>query len=73
MSKRKENAFVKCPYYEGETQSVIYCNGHDEESNIHMAFSSSTKRKQYEQQFCQKCWKDCMIADAHNRRWDYKI
>ena len=75
MPKQKyvENAFVQCPYYKYERQSVIYCEGHGEISSIHMAFASSTQRKQYEKQFCQNCWKDCMIANAHNRKWDYKV
>jgi hypothetical protein len=74
MSKQNvvENAFVQCPYYKCERQSVIFCEGAEENSSIHMAFSSSTQRKQYEKQFCQQCWKNCMIADAHNRRWDYE-
>ena len=74
MSKqhRVENAYVLCPYYKYESQSVIYCEGNEDDSSIHMAFSSSTQRKQYEKQFCQQCWKDCLIADAHNRRWEYK-
>lgn len=67
-----ENASVQCPYYKCERQSVIFCEGAEENSSIHMAFSSSTQRKQYEKQFCQQCWKNCMIADAHNRRWDYE-
>lgn len=74
MSKQNvvENAFAQCPYYKCERQSVIFCEGAEENSSIHMAFSSSTQRKQYEKQFCQQCWKNCMIADAHNRRWDYE-
>lgn len=74
MSKQNvvENAFVQCPYYKCERQSVIFCEGAEENSSIHMAFSSSTHRKTYEKQFCQNCWKDCIIADAHNRKWDYE-
>lgn len=74
MPKQKyvENVFVQCPYYKYERQCVIYCEGHEENCSIHMAFASSTQRKQYEKQFCQCCWKQCLIADAHNRKWDYE-
>lgn len=74
MPKQKcvENVFVQCPYYKYERPCVIYCEGHDENSSIHMAFSSNTQKKEFEKQFCQDCWQKCIIADAHNRKWDYK-
>lgn len=68
-----ENAFVRCPYYKYERQSVIYCEGCAENSSIHMAFSSSTGRKKFERRFCQKQWKDCMIATALNGKWEYEV
>lgn len=67
-----ENVFVKCPYYKYERHSVIYCEGSGTNSSIHMAFASITMRKEYEKQFCQNCWKKCIIADALNRKWDYE-
>ena len=74
MPKQKcvENVFVQCPYYKYERPCVIYCEGHAENSSIHMAFSSNTQKKEFEKQFCQDCWQKCIIADAHNWKWDYK-
>ena len=66
-----ENVFVKCPYYKCESQCVIYCEGVEENSSIHMAFATKPQRKEYEQKLCYNCWWKCMIADAHNRKWDY--
>ena len=66
-----ENAFVRCPYYKYERQCVLYCEGQEAGSSLHMAFSSGTRRKEYEQKFCQQNWRACMIAAVHNRRWDY--
>lgn len=68
-----ENPFVQCPYYKYERQSVIYCEGCVENSSIHMAFASSTGRKAFEKQFCQKGWKDCLVAAALNGKWAYEV
>ena len=66
-----ENPDVKCPYYKRERPSVIYCEGAESGNCVHMAFATGTRRKAYEQQFCEDGWGKCMIADAHNRKWDY--
>lgn len=73
MSKKQldENVFVQCPYYKHEQQSVIYCEGVEDNSSIHMAFASKTQKKEYEKRFCQNCWQDCLIACAQNIKWDY--
>jgi hypothetical protein len=75
MPKRPivENVFVQCPYYKYERESVIYCEGAEENSSIHMAFSSKTQRQEYERRFCQDCWKKCLIAEAQNKKWEYEI
>ena len=76
MPKRNtdENVFVKCPYYRGESQCVLFCEGVvEKDCCIHVAFATKTQRKEYEKQFCQGCWWKCMIADAHNRKWGYKV
>jgi len=68
-----ENPYVKCPYYKYERQAVIYCEGAEQGSCIHMAFAAGTRRKEYKKQFCENCWHTCMVADAHNRKWDYAV
>ena len=75
MPKRNvdENAYVKCPYYKCESQCVIYCEGVETNNCIHMAFASKPQRKEYEKQFYQRSWERCMIAEALNRKWDYKV
>ena len=66
-----ENVFVKCPYYKCQTQCVIYCEGVEQNSNIHMAFATKPQLKEYQEQFCRDDWSDCMIAEGHNRKWGY--
>lgn len=69
---RDESPEVRCPYYKGERQSMIYCEGPLEGSCIHMAFGSGKGRRDYEKCFCMRKWQLCMVADAHNRIWDYE-
>lgn len=67
-----ENVFVTCPFYKCESKQVIYCEGVDETSSIHLAFPTREKCKEYEKEFCRGYWGKCMIADAHNRRYHDK-
>ena len=66
-----ECVFVKCPYYKCESQCVIYCEGVEDNSSIHMAFATKNQRKEYEKEYCYSGWARCMVADAHNRKWNY--
>ena len=74
MPKRNtdENVFVKCPYYRCESQCVIYCEGVEENSAIHLAFSTPQLRKDYQERFCKSCWKRCLVAESLNRKYDYE-
>lgn len=72
MPKRNVNAYVLCPYYKCDERQMIYCEGIEENSAIHMAFSTPQQRKEYENQYCKQCWAGCMIAGALNRKHDYE-
>lgn len=67
-----ENVLVKCPFYKRESQQVIYCEGVDEKSLIHLAFANKEDCRTYEKEFCRKAWKECMIAKALSKKWDDK-
>lgn len=71
MPKRDVNPYVQCPYYKCEDKQMVYCEGVEENSAIHVAFSTPQQRKDYEGEFCKKCWEHCMIADALNKKYDY--
>ena len=50
---------------------MIFCEGVEDDSTIHVAFATPDKRKKHEDQYCKQCWGKCMIAEAHNRTWGY--
>lgn len=70
--KRKVDAYVNCPYYHSEDRQVIFCEGVEENTQIHVAFSSITQKRAYEQEMCRNEWGRCLWADALNRKWDDK-
>lgn len=64
-----ENVFVTCPFYKCESKQVIYCEGVDENSAIHVAFGTKKDCKDYEKEHCRKYWGKCIIADALWRKY----
>lgn len=67
-----ENVFVICPFYKCQSKQVIYCEGPDESSAIHVAFATQQSLKSYAERYCRKYWGGCLIADAQNRRYNGK-
>lgn len=68
-----ENVFVICPFYKRESKHMIYCEGVDENSAIHVAFRTPAECRAYEKEFCRKYWGKCMIADALWRKYGEQI
>ena len=70
--KRRLDAFVKCPYYKGEEKQMIFCEGVQEGSALHLAFNTSTNLKDYKNRFCKECYNQCLVAGMLNRKYDYQ-
>lgn len=63
MGKHMISKKAICPFYKHETSQVIYCDGVQEGSVLHLAFASKTDAKEYKDSFCHTaCWQGCMIA-----------
>ena len=69
---RTDNPYVICPYFKCEEKHTIFCEGVEENSAIHLAFSTPQLRKDYQARFCKNCWKRCLVADGLNRKYDYE-
>ncbi len=67
--KRKVDAYVVCPYYHSEERQVIYCEGVEKNSAIHMAFATPQQKKDYLLRNCRQFWGRCPVADALNKKW----
>lgn len=70
--KHEYGADVVCPYYKDELQQIIRCEGVDDNSVIHLAFNAKDKLRLYRSEFCERCYRRCLIAQMLNRKWDYE-
>lgn len=72
MGKHGYTKDVVCPYYKYEAPQMIYCEGVEDKTALHLAFDSKLGKKLYMQAKCRDCWKHCMIAQMLNRKYDYE-
>ena len=69
--KHRTDVLVKCPYYKGEEKQMIFCEGVQEGSAIHLAFDTNSNLKDYKNRFCKGCYNRCLLAEMLNGKWDY--
>lgn len=69
--KHRTDVLVKCPYYKGEEKQMIFCEGVQEGTAIHLAFDTNPNLKDYKNRFCKGCYNRCLIAEMLNGKWDY--
>lgn len=67
---RKENKSAKCPFYKEEDRQKVFCEGVEENSKIHLAFSSPTQKSEYCRKYCYRNYKYCLIADMLFYKYD---
>lgn len=57
---------VICPFYKHENRFVIFCQGVDEESVLHLAFPRPSSCFDFKQRYCRKEYSTCPIAKMLN-------
>ena len=65
----KEDEHVQCPYYKNDEPQIIRCEGVEDGTALHLAFSTSTQHKEYKKCFCRSGWGKCMVARMLNQKW----
>ena len=72
---RIDSKLVKCPYYKGHTDAVIYCEGPLENTLIHIAHGSVVGRREYMRACCNSKYQRCILYEPLERKWrnNYKI
>lgn len=58
-----------CPYYKHEDSQVIYCDGVQDGSVVHLAFSNKTDSMIYKKEKCRGNFKECLICQMHERNF----
>lgn len=70
LMKRHISKEVQCPFYHSEEPQKICCEGVQEESTIHLCFSTPTQQKMYKGVFCNNKYKKCYIADMLFKKYE---
>ena len=69
--RHKEDWMILCPYYKGEEKQMIFCEGVQEGSAIHLAFDTNSNLRDYKNHYCRGCYNKCLLAGMQNRKWGY--
>jgi hypothetical protein len=72
VSKHGYTKDVVCPYYKYEAPQMVYCEGVEPNTALHLAFAAKADKKTFMEQKCRCSWKKCLIAQMLNRKWDYE-
>ena len=56
MAKHNFTKDVVCPYYKYEAPQMVYCEGVDDHTALHLAFSTKQGKKSYMNGKCKECW-----------------
>lgn len=72
MASEWSDILVKCPYYKGEVKQMLFCEGVQDGSAIHLAFDTKPNLKAYKNRFCKSCYNKCLLAEMLNRKYDYE-
>ena len=72
MAKHYIRKRVICRYYKYEGPQMIYCEGVDEKSALHLAFASKSDMADYRKRKWEDNYKSCMICQMLNRKYDYE-
>lgn len=70
MPKHNISAYVECPFFRYYDGCKICCEGVQERSSIHLAFSSPEERRIYMKSICYSNYEFCMVAKALYEKYE---
>lgn len=68
--KHKDSAIVECPFFKAQDSATIYCEGIVDGSTIHIAFATSTLKKDFRAKHCYTCYGKCPIYKINDSKYD---
>jgi hypothetical protein len=63
MAKHYTSRKAICPFYRHESRQVIYCEGVEEGTVLHLAFANPSECLDYKKRFCRCNHTQCFISD----------
>ena len=70
--KHNMSKFALCPFYKHEDSQVIYCEGVQDNSVLHIAFANKRDAKAYKIKFCREHYARCPIYKLLEGLYDEK-
>lgn len=52
---------IMCPYCKSEEKQIIYCQGVQVDSALHLAFAYPEDKVRYKEKYCEEFYKECPI------------
>lgn len=68
--KRWTCAGVLCPFYKEEESSKIICEGPEDRTSMHLAFSSPAQKTEYMLDHCKAGWEKCVLTQALEMKYE---
>lgn len=69
--KRYVSNYVLCPFYHNEDPLIIYCEGVEEGTVLHIAFLEKTRKQEYKKKFCcSDKYKKCRLCSMLNNKYE---
>lgn len=62
-----------CPFYKHEDSQMIYCDGIQDGSVVHLAFANRTDSLNYKNERCRKDYKKCEIYKMLEATYDTEV
>lgn len=69
--KHRVDAIVKCPYYKGEERQMIFCEGVEDGTALHLAFGGPNSLTAYKSRFCKSCYGSCRLVGMLDQKYGY--
>lgn len=70
MAKNSISSRVRCPYCKCESKTMIYCEGVQQGTTLHLAFAVPSVLKEYRAKYCDTNYDACRIAQMLNQKYD---
>lgn len=72
MSDLKD-IYALCPFYRRAEKQMIFCEGVEDNSTIHIAFASAKRKEAYKKQYCDSGYRDCLVSQMLERKYDEQV
>lgn len=69
-ARRNIASSVRCPFCKCEERMMLYCEGVQEDTTVHLAFAYPSAAREYREKYCEADYEKCRIAQMLERKWE---